>query len=272
MICSEVRPLLDLLCDGVLPAKESALVLDHLRSCDQCQPEWAELEQLRARFLEAKQKVEIPAGLMSKISESIRNEERENRERFFRKYIPPGLAAVAAAFAVAGFVVIPWLNHTFKPVVTSSTTMPPAPKSGAPISGATPLAGSLVDNFAANCPVELVSDPKQLEPTIGYPLKYLHLPAWRLYRAGVYRSPSVAVAKLDFVKGHCGAGQQVTCYQAPAGAINASAPPSKDVHVKRVTFGNRGNLQFAFWTQDERDYLFITRSPKSVLEEIVSGT
>jgi hypothetical protein len=274
MICNEARPLLDLLCDGVLPAKESALVLDHLHSCDLCQPEWNALEQLRTRFLEAKSKVLMPAGLMSKISGTIRKEESDNRDRFFKKYTPPVLAAGIAAAAVAfvGYVAIPWLNQKLNPAGTMAAKFCPPQRSVPHLPPATTLAESLVDNCRCNGAIEAVSNPDQLEPKLGYRLRYLRLPAWRLAGAGVYRAPSVAVARFDFVKGHCGVMQQVTCYQAPEGAINTSAKKTRDAHGKHVIFGNRGDMQFALWTQDERDYLFVTRSPRATLEEIVSGT
>jgi hypothetical protein len=261
MICSEVKPLLDLLCDGVLPAKDSALVLDHLRSCDQCQAEWNELEQLRSRFLEAKQKIQLPAGLMDKISDQLRNEIRDNRKRVLDKYSPP-LMAVAAAFAFAGFVVIPWLRHNTYPASTSSNLA----------LGANTSVESLIENFRSNGAVEPVADRKQLGTKVGYPLKYLRLPAWRLAKAGVYRSPSVAVARFDFVKGQGGGLEQFTCYQAPAGAINAKMAEPREINGKHVLIGNRGDLQFALWTQDERDYLFVTRLPQSALEEIIGHT
>jgi hypothetical protein len=261
MICSEVRPLLDLLCDGVLPAKESALVLDHLRLCDQCQPEWSELEQLRSRFLEAKQKVQIPAGLMNKISEQIKKEERQKRLHLFKKYSPPVLA-VAAGLAFAGFFVIPWLSRFGNPASMSSSL----------VSGTNASVESLVENFRSNGAVEAIADRKQLGTKVGYPLKYLRLPAWRVANAGVYRSPSVAVARFDFVKGQGDSVEQFTCYQAPAGAISAKTAEPREIKGKHVLFGNRGDLQFALWTQDERDYLLVTRLPKAKLEEIIGDT
>jgi Putative zinc-finger len=273
MICNEARPLLDLLCDGVLPAKESAMVVDHLTTCDNCQPEWTALEQLRARFLEAKQKVQMPSGLMTKISDSMRREDRDSSDRIFRKFLPPVLAAgvAAAAVAVVDCVVIPWLSERLNPAAATYYKSRPAPIAK-PIPAASTLAEFLIDNCRNNGKVEGVSNPNQLEPKLGYRLKYLRLPAWRLAASGVYRAPSVAVARFDFVKGHCGVMEQVTCYQAPAGAINASAPKPQDKHGKHVIFGNRGDMQFALWTQDERDYLFVTRLPKATLEEIASGT
>src|SRR5476651_280238 len=108
MNCSDVRPLLDLLCDGVLEAKDSALVLDHLKSCAECTAEWNDLEQLHASFQQAKSRPQIPAGLMDKVSDKLKEEDRQEQKRFFQRCVRamPALA-IAAALVLVGFFVVP---------------------------------------------------------------------------------------------------------------------------------------------------------------------
>ena len=55
------------------------------------------------------------------------------------------------------------------------------------------------------------------------------------------------------------------------GAIRAKVSDSANLENKHVVFGSHGKLQFALWSQNGRDYLFVTPLPKVELEEIVRG-
>jgi len=261
MICSEVIPLLDLLCDGTLPEKDSALVLDHVHSCYSCQPEWNEREQLRLRFIEAKQKVHMPADLMNRISRQIRNEEKANHKRQLKKVGAP-LLAVAAAVALVGFATIAWHNQASnQPIAQLAQTAP-----GASVD-------LLVENFKdGKGGPETLADQSKLDETVGYQLRYLRLANWRLMKFGVYRLPAVALARFDFASKNGSKADSLTCYQSPSGKIAAPGVARTDINGKQVAFGTRGDLQFALWTQNDRDYFFITRMPQSALELIVRGT
>jgi hypothetical protein len=279
MNCSEVRPLLDLLCDGVLATKESAMVLDHLRTCGQCEPEWRDLEQLRTRFLEAKKKVQVPPHLMKNISEQVSLLERENQKVFLKKWIPPALVATAA-LAIAGFVAFPWLGLNQSSHLSYSTAegarkaVEELAQLALPGQAESASVEALVQNFNTNGPVEVVSDRAQLAGKLGYEPKNVRLSSFRLLRSSVWRSKAVAVARYDFVSiPHCGHARQdaLTCYQAPAGAIKTAWTLAKDLNGKRVMLGRRRDLAYALWTQDGRDYLFVTHMPMPWLEQVVSG-
>lgn len=257
MKCSDSRPLLDLLCDGVLEPKDSALVLDHLKSCDECQREWNDLEQLHSSFQEAKDKTQLPEGLIARISQKLDADERNQHRRFFDRHarvIP--MAAIAAAFALIGFLFLPWIHH----LDTRPTAMQTA------------SADALVEDLVSEETLEPVIDRDELARRLGYNLKYLQLPDWHMNKSGVYKSLApMRIARFDFVRKGQAGDQHLSCYQAPQGMIRATAAEAENIAGKRVLFGNHGKFQFALFSQNGRDYLFVTRLSKHHLEEIVRG-
>jgi hypothetical protein len=261
MNCSEVRPLLDLLCDGVLEAKDSALVLDHLKSCGECKDEWSDLEQLHASFQVAKTRPALPAGFMDRVAEKLKEEDRNEQKRFFSKCVRAmPVLAIAAAIALVGFFVLPGvdkLNHQGSSVKTAS-------------------ADTLVEDLIAEGTMEPVRDRVELTKRVGFDLKQVRLPEWHMEKSGVYKSQAkspapVSIARFDFVRKSQVGDQYLSCYQAPQGVIRTKVAESENIAGKQVVFGSHGKLQFALWSQNGRDYLFITALPKSQLQEIVRG-
>jgi len=251
MNCTDARPLLDLLCDGALEAKDSALVLDHLKSCDECHCEWNNLEELRSTFHEAREKTELPAGLMEKVSWKLRDEERKQHKRIFAP-----MMAIAAAVLLIGFLFLPWIHQ-----ITTS-----------PISMKTASAEALVEDVVAEGTLEPVVDRNELAHKLGYDLKYVRLPEWQMNKSGMYKSQgTMPIARFDFVRKGQAGDQYLSCYQAPQGVIQAKAANLKDLEGRRVLFGSHGKYQFALWSQSGRDYLFVTALSQSQLEEIVRG-
>jgi len=257
MKCSDARPLLDLLCDGALEAKDSALVLDHLKSCDECERDWNDLEQLRSRFQEAKENPQMPAGLMEKISQKLKDEERNQQRRFIQRFSRPlPLMAIAATFALIGFLLLPWIHHIDTPL----TAMQPA------------SADTLVEDLVSEGTLEPAIDRNELAKKLGYDLRFVRLPAWQMNKLGVYRSQgSTPIARMDFVRKGLSGDQHLSCYQAPEGVIQANAANLENVEGKHVFFGNHGKFQFALWSQNGRDYLMVTMLSRPQLEEIVRG-
>jgi hypothetical protein len=257
MKCSDARPLLDLLCDGTLEAKDSALVLDHLKSCEECAGEWTDLEELHSSFQDAKDKSQLPVGLMEKISEKLRDEEKIQHKRLFEQYaraVP--LVAIAASFVLIGFLLSPWIHQ----IGTRPTSMEIA------------SADTLVEDLDSEGTLEPVIDRNELAKKLGYDLNYVRLPEWQMNKSGVYKSQAATrIARFDFVrKGQTG-DEHLSCYQAPQGVIRAKVANLENLEGKRVLFGNHGKFQFALWSQNGRDYLFVTALSKPQLEEIVRG-
>src|SRR5208283_1192762 len=165
MNCSDVRPLLDLLCDGVLEAKDSALVLDHLKSCAECKVEWNDLEELHASFQHAKTKPQMPAGLMDRVSDKLKQEDRQEQKRFFQRCVRTmPVLAIAAGIALVGFFVLPGvekLNRQGPSVAAAS-------------------ADTLVEDLIADGTLDQVRDRSELAKKVGYELKQVRLPEWQM--------------------------------------------------------------------------------------------
>jgi anti-sigma factor RsiW len=257
MNCNDVRPLLDLLCDGALDAKDSALVLDHLKSCFECQSEWDDMEQLHASFQLAKSRPEMPAWLMDKVSSRLREEDRNEQKKFFQSCMRsmPALA-IAAAVVLVGFFVLPAVEKQNNQSPSESTAS----------------ADTLVEDLVSAGTLEQVSDRSELTKRVGYDLKQVRLPQWHMERSGVYKSQApVSIARFDFVRSGEAGSQRLSCYQAPQGVIRAKTADAVSFAGKQVQFGTHGKFQFALWSQNGRDYLFVTDLSKSQLQEIVAG-
>jgi hypothetical protein len=256
MKCTDARPLLDLVIDGVLEAKDCVLVLDHLKTCTPCQSEWVDLELLRSRFGNAREKPVMPNYLMEKISISLKEEERSERQDLLRKYVKPiPILSLAAAFVAIVFLSLPAPR-----LIAVKTTY--AAKHTASVE-------TLVESLESNGTLEPVAGRSELAKKLGYDLKYLVLNSWQMKQSGIYNSPvGAAIARFDFIKKDEPA-LRLTCYQAPQGVIVTSAIDAKTVGGKRVTFGNHGRYHYALWCQDGRDYLFVTAASEQTLEKIV---
>jgi Putative zinc-finger len=249
MKCTDARPLLDLLCDGALEVKDSALVLDHLKTCEECQDEWNGLEQLHSSFRDAKDKPPMPAGLMEKISGKLVDDERSKRKPVF-----VSIMAIAATFLLFGFLFMSWTYQTNN--TTTATKVASA--------------DTLVEDLVAEETLEPVTDRKELAKKVGYDLKYVRLPQWQMNKSGVYKSQATTpIARFDFVRKGQSGDQRLSCYQAQQGMIRANTANLKNLGDKHVLFGNHGKFQFALWTQNGRDYLFVTALSQPQLEEIV---
>lgn len=254
MKCSDVRPLLDLLYDELLETKDSALVLDHIKNCDQCRVEWEAMEELRSRIATAKSNTFMPPELMDKVSLSVRNEDLNKRTfGLLPQQIP--LVSIAASILLVGWFLVPQFLHS----TDQQQSM---------VAEQTSTAQKLVADLTANGAVAPEPDKQELNKRVGYDLRYVHLPSWKLKQSGIYLAQA-NIARFDFMR-ETNADECLSCYQAPEGTIKAVGP-TQELAGKKVTFGNQSGYQFAKWTQNGRDYLFVTKLPRTVLEEIIRG-
>src|SRR4030095_500432 len=179
---SDVRPLLDLLLDGALETKDSALVLDHMQSCRECQCEWNDLEQMHTSFHDAKGKPQLPEGLMARISEKLRDEERNQHKRFVQQYARPvSMLAIAASFALIGFLLLPVIHHIdTRPALIQTAS-----------------ADTLVEDLVSEGTLEQVADRTELAKRVGYDLKYVRLTERQMNKSGMSKSkPSMPIPRL----------------------------------------------------------------------------
>jgi hypothetical protein len=253
MICSDVRPLLELLADEALDTKDSALIVDHLKSCPECQSQWSQLEELKERFRRASKATPVPEDLLHRIGQALDGEET-GVTRLPRAAL--ALTGVAAALIITGFfAVTSWYE---RPAVDRRQT-------------AFASASALVDAVASNRGEPLV-ERAALPSQLGYNLVYLRLPDWKLEHSAVHRADSlIPIARFDFVKPDADAarGERLVCYQAPAGTIQAAGAQPKLIGGKQVLLGSRANLQYALWSQYGHDYLFVSPLSSQSLEQLI---
>jgi hypothetical protein len=254
MKCSEALPLLDLLYDQLLETKDSALVIDHLQNCVNCQDEWESMEDLKRRFRTAKNNTTMPPELMEKISLTLRRDNRSTLLRTPALQFP--LVGIAASILILGWIVVPQLtspNGQQRTQITSSHL------------SATKLINSLTTNGA----VDREQNKQLLKEKLGYEPRYIHLPEWKMESSGVY-ADAANIARFDFVRND-NPNQHLSCYQAIEGTIIASGPV-QNIGGKQVVLGAESGYQFAKFTQNGRDYLFVTKLPTTTLEEIIRGS
>ena len=191
----------------------------------------------------------MPDGLMERISGKLLDDERSKRKPVF-----VSIMAIAATFLLFGFLFMSWMHQT--DITTTATKVASA--------------DTLVEDLVSEGTLEPVSDRKELGKKVGYDLKYVRLPQWQMNKLGVYKSQATTpIARFDFVRTGRSGEQHLSCYQAQQGVIRANPANAKSLGDKRVLFGNHGKFQFALWSQNGRDYLFVTPLSQPQLEEIV---
>ncbi len=194
---------------------------------------------------------------MDKISHRLKDEEAVGRRRAV------SILPIAACFLVVGVVLVLWLS--IRQQTHTVAQVDPA------------AAGALIEDVLPGTMLTPVADRTELAKDVGFDLQYVRLPGWKMDRSSVIKSVNshagIPIARFDFVRGSRSGAQRMTCYQAPAGFIRAWGTDAgvKEVEGKQVFLGHHGKFQFALWSQNGRDYLFVTMLPLPELEAIVGG-
>jgi hypothetical protein len=264
MNCSEVQPLLDLMLDGALDAKDMAFALQHLKECHQCTEEWMECEEFRRLFKDQRDRVTVPPDLNARLLAALHTEEDSKPRAIFGQLRYKFMLA-AVVITLAGVVALQVL---------------PVQNVGNSASGAVTVS-RLVDDFEGQKNVQNYhlsdlsangeSNPV-LAQALGYEPKFLRLQSWQMEHSSVYdMSPAAKVARFDFAQPGSGQGMRMTCYQGMQGTIKADHGSLKSLADKQVSFGTKGVVNFALWSQNGRDYLIVTPMPMHALEDIVKN-
>ena len=106
-----------------------------------------------------------------------------------------------------------------------------------PISPNRPVASAdtLIEGMTSNVASAVVADRNELAKSVGYELKYLRLPEWRMDKLSVYKPQAqVALARFDFVRSDQAGDQKLSCYQARQGMIAAQDASPEKIGDKRV--------------------------------------
>lgn len=261
MNCVEAGHLVNVFSDGALNARDSALVLGHLKDCSSCNKDWQDLESLRRLFADARQTEPNTDSLMRKISKEIDEEDRLRRRALVLRSRPLALAAGLILLVISGLQISELTNDKFA-LIDKATS-----------ANGTVTAENLVD---------LVSPGSSFnKDKLSYEIKMLPLPDWQLVRKSIARTATgsgageagSAIARFDFV-GRTDTHKKLTCYQAPRGWIKAAGAARKLGDKSVITGVRAGNSWALLSTAQDRDYLFITPSQdtlKSVLASASTG-
>jgi hypothetical protein len=258
MNCDEVRPLLDVLYDGALNAKDTAIVLEHLKGCAVCDFEWSDMVVLKTRFKAAKQSTEAPSELFAKILQALKKEDADDRRQQFLRFFstPRRLAVVAVSLVVLCLFAL------------SPTVLQLANK---PAAGINAVALDNLLYFADHVALSPAVKPEEnLSAALGFEPKFIKMNGWNKQRAFIYadRVPGVKLAQFEFDSTE--SGERLYCFQGLEGTIasDTNAVPT-DVAGKSVKFGSYRNFQYALWSQSGRDYLVVAPMSREALTELV---
>jgi hypothetical protein len=256
MTCDDVLPLLNLLADDALGNQDAARILEHLKECSHCQSEWDAIQAVRSGMRRMRAGIEVPAGLMDRVSKAVDRENKQQPILAITKTINgPKLAMVASLVLLIalGSYLFQHLNAAAVPV---------------------DVVALVSREFNADPAFELVDDREALSDRLGFPIRYLKFADWKINQAGTYRARNIQgndrlIARFELERSSAGKEEKIYCYQGPAGSLQSSSLLEKSVGGKKIRVGRRGPLTFACWTENERDYLLLSPLPEEELEELV---
>ena len=263
MNCDEVRPLLNVLYDGALNAKDTAIVLEHLKGCVECDFEWSELDALKTRFKAAKLSSEAPKELSAKILQALKKEDGQRSRQQFLQILsaPTRLALVAVSLLVAGLLAL-------SPTIYQVAHKPAAP--GAVANATAVSVDDLLfyaDHIIPGAPLK---PDQKLSTALGFEPKFIKMDGWQKQRVWVYadKNPALKLAQIEF--DNTAYGEPLYCFQGKEGsiAVDKTMQPT-DVDGKHVKFGQYRNFQYALWSQNGRDYLVVAPMTREGLTELV---
>ncbi len=279
MNCNEAKPLLNPLCDGELDTKDAALILEHIKSCLDCQSEWTELEKLRDRFKEARSKSQPDRDYSKRISQALKREDSAQPSSRGARFTARIIVAAACVMGMSLLVSYMVPRNSDTQVATTS-----------------PAIASLIE--ARQEAPQSAANADSLSSITGYDLKLIRIPNWQVATFGALNLNSGGkIARMDFVNATSASSatspspatsasppsstairaasspERLCCYQALQGSIKmdtlATACESRSLGGKTVHLGTYKDSTFALWSQNKRDYLLVSSLPMPALESLV---
>lgn len=257
MKCDEVRPLLDPLLDNELPTQPTALIMEHIRTCYDCQDAWDGRLSLRERMQAFASEISIPERRLQCIDEVLQKEVQKQRAFLrVRNFVLGGVAAALLLVPVTVFTLknanvgshepasVQEIVHAFRQEYTKS-----------------PLV-SLSLNLAS------------ISQRAGFSVTELKMPNWRLSSAEILKLPkhSQCIVKLTYVRKTNGNIEQITCYQACHGQITATGLKEHEMNGRYFCCGKISDFSVVYWPNQGKDHLLVSALPERDLVNLAFGT
>lgn len=254
MICEEANPLLNLLYDDMLDVKDSARLLEHLKSCTDCSYEWSGFETLKSRIQAARGATIVPADFDKKLAAALEGE--------YRKTSSSSLKQVAISLAIAMALMV-LLLIVARPILNMVQPLPLQAS-----------ADNLICETVAGVVAETMAERSALEEHTGYEVKMLSFGDWALSSCGVCNAEcQTPLVRMDFTNKLDAKenSEKLICYQAPQGTLTSNSPAT-EIKGKQVRFGEHRDYHYALWSQNGRDYMLITTLPRERFVKLIAGS
>ena len=235
MKCDEVLTLLGPLVDDELPTDTTAIVMQHIASCFNCQQEWDAHLALNKQFQQLDDSITVPPRGLTNIDRRINamNACRDSRVKMF----------AAAAIVATGLICLPFFQRqsepqptVFEQVLQSYPRKPVLKRSSESID----------------------SQLAKLSHHVKFKPSAVDLPGWSLASADVVHLPGhTCLLRLVFTAD--GPGQRtIAVYQSCQGQLRPRGLEERSVAGRNVRCGQINGLAVVHWSDAERDQLFVS--------------
>lgn len=234
MKCDEALTHFGALVDDELPTDTTAIVMQHIAACLECQKEWDAQLHLNKQFQQLEDSITIPALGLERIDKRI---------SALNSFQTAHLGIVAAAIVACGLLCIPFLQH--KPEKQST------------------VFEQVFQTYPTNPLIATSSEPidaqlKNLSPHVKFKPSPNHLPGWTLASADVLHLPG-HVCLLRMIYQADGAGKKtVAVYQSCKGQLTPHGLRERVIAGRHLYCGQVNGLAVIHWSDAERDQLFVS--------------
>lgn len=235
MKCDEVLTLLGPLVDDELPTDTTAIVMQHIASCLNCQQEWDAHLFLNQQFQQLDDSIVVPERGLANIDKRINamNASPDSRLKMI----------AAAAIVAIGLLCFPFFQRLQEP---RSTVFEQALRAypGNPV-----LARS-------SEPIDI--QLAKLSQHVKFKPRAINLPGWSLASADVVHLPG-HTCLLRLVYEADGPSQRtIAVYQSCQGQLRPRGLGERMVAGRHVRCGQINGLAVVHWSDAERDQLFVS--------------
>ncbi|MBI4532685.1 MAG: zf-HC2 domain-containing protein, partial [Candidatus Melainabacteria bacterium] len=236
MKCDEVLPLIDPLLDNELPTQPTALIMEHIRNCPNCQDAWDGRLALRERFQRFTANVAVPDKALDRLDQGLQKlVRRQHHLTLVKKLATWSAAAALVLVPLTVFVLRKFDSH-------------------APVT-AEEIVRTFRQDVRSNTNWQRQPDLSHLSQQAGFSVADLKLPDWNLASADMLKLPhhSQCIVKLVYVRNVAGKTEHITCYQACQGRMKVAGLNEQNIQGRYICCGKIHNLSVVYWPREGRD-------------------